>query len=541
MTGKERVINAIRREAVDRVPWVPFVGCHGGALIGQTATDYLKSVDYLVQGVEKAIELYQPDGIPVAFDLQIEAEVLGCDLNWADENPPAVCSHPLAQGMSLDQISVPGPEDGRIPVVMEATRRLRQAHPEVALYGLITGPFTLGLHLLGTDIFMKMFDDPQGVKDLMAFGRKVCCAMVDAYVDAGCDVIAVVDPMTSQIGPDQFTEFVTPDVTAVFEHVRERGALSSFFVCGHAQQNIVAMCECHCDNVSIDENIPLQYVRDECLQRDISFGGNMPLTSVLLLGKEIDVQKSAITCMDIGGERGFLLAPGCDVPYATPVANLQAVTAVVCDPYQRQVAQSMALEQVDDVRLDLNEYGQTDKVVVDIITLDSEACAPCQYMVDAVRKVAPEFDGIVQWREHKIKYRESLVFMASLMVHNVPTICIDGEIVFVSRIPPKDDLIAAIQKRINEKLRLRIQRRQATITLLEGDNDETRQVSENLQQAIQELGSQVTVETVQDADTIRSYGVSPNQTPAVVITHHQLKSVKRVPEVAVIKEWLKTL
>ena len=28
-------------------------------------------------------------------------------------------------------------------------------------------------------------------------------------------------------------------------------------------------------------------------------------------------------------------------------------------------------------------------------------------MVDAVKKVAPEFEGIVQWREHKIKYRES--------------------------------------------------------------------------------------------------------------------------------------
>ena len=137
MTGKERVLSAIRREAVDRIPWVPFVGCHGGALIGQTATNYLKSADLLVQGVGKAIELYQPDGIPVVFDLQIEAEVLGCQLNWADETPPAVCSHPLAQGMSLDQMTVPGSGDGRIPAVLEATQRLRRAHPEVALYGLI--------------------------------------------------------------------------------------------------------------------------------------------------------------------------------------------------------------------------------------------------------------------------------------------------------------------------------------------------------------------------------------------------------------------
>lgn len=541
MTGKERVKNAILREDVDQIPWVPFVGCHGGALLKQSATDYLKSADLLVQGVEKAITYYKPDGIPVAFDLQIEAEVLGCELSWADETPPAVSSHPLANGTRLVDLPVPEPDAGRIPVVMEATRHLRHAHPDVALYGLITGPFTLGLHLLGTDIFMQMFDNPQAVKDLMAFGRQVCNAMVDYYLDAGCDVIAVVDPMTSQIGPDQFAEFVTPDVTAVFEHIRERGGLSSFFVCGHAQQNIVTMCECKCDNVSIDENIPLQYVRDECLKRDISFGGNLQLTSVLLLGKEIDAQKNAIACMEIGGERGFLLAPGCDVPYATPVANLKAVSEVVHDTYKREVAQNLTVDQASDDRLDLNEYGQTDKVVVDIITLDSEACAPCQYMVDAVRKVTPEFDGIVEWREHKIKYRESLVFMTSLMVHNVPTICIDGQIVFVSRIPPKDELIAAIQKRINEKLRLRIQQKQATLVLLEGGNGESSQALENVNQAVKELGAHVNVERVQDPDTIRSYGVSPNQVPAIVITNHQLKSVKRVPEVAVVKEWLKPL
>ena len=38
------------------------------------------------------------------------------------------------------------------------------------------------------------------------------------------------------------------------------------------------------------------------------------------------------------------------------------------------------------------DYGKADKVIVDIITLDSESCAPCQYMVEAVKNVAPEFE-----------------------------------------------------------------------------------------------------------------------------------------------------
>ncbi len=539
LTGKERLTRAFRCEAVDRAPWVPFVGCHGGALLGLTATEYLKSEQRLVEGVEAAIARYQPDGIPVAFDLQIEAEVLGCELNWSDETPPSVQDHPLSNGRQIEELQVPTPQCGRVEIVLAAARELCRRHPEVAFYGLVTGPFTLALHLLGTDIFMKMFDAPDYVSRVMAFCRDVCNAMSAYYLDAGCPIVAMVDPMTSQIGPEQFREFVSPFASSVFDHIRERGGLSSFFVCGHAQQNVEVMCDCRPDNISVDENIPLQYVRDVCLPRGISFGGNLQLTSVLLLGKPLDAQRNAIACLEIGGERGFVLAPGCDLPYATPPENLEAVTQVVLDPYQREVVKATVGQQADEVELDMREYGQADKVIVDIITLDSEACAPCQYMVDAVKKVAPEFEGIVIWREHKIKYRESLVFMTSLMVRNVPTICIDGEIRFVSRIPPRDQLIAAIQDRINEKFRMKIARRKASLYVLGDGGPECQELLQQCQRAVAELGVEAHVNVVTDAATIASYGVASVQTPAVVIARYVLKSTRRIPDVAIIKEWLK--
>ena len=80
---------------MNRIPWVPFVGSHAGALLNLTATEYLSSSKTIVEGVNKAIQLYNPDGIPVIFDLQIEAEALGCKIAWANDNPPAVVSHPL--------------------------------------------------------------------------------------------------------------------------------------------------------------------------------------------------------------------------------------------------------------------------------------------------------------------------------------------------------------------------------------------------------------------------------------------------------------
>jgi len=537
MTGKERIQRTFKLEPTDSTPWVPFVGVHGASLIGVNATEYLHSADHIVDGITKAIEMYQPDGIPVLFDLQLEAELLGCKLNWADENPPAVISHPLSEHKTIEYLYVPEKQDGRMPVVLEATRRLRAKFPDIALYGLIAGPFTLALHLLGTDIFMKLFEEPEYVTKLFSFCGKVAKRMADYYIEAGCDVIAVVDPMTSQIDPVTFETFVSPPMTEIFRHIRDKGILSSFFVCGHAQQNIEVMCGCKPDNISIDENIPLDYVKEIALRHKISFGGNLQLTVVLLMGTPEDAAFNALDCIELGGDRGFILAPGCDLPMATPPENLIAVTKLAKDPYEQQIVKAMTRKSDSLKLLNMKDYGQSDKVIVDIITLDSESCAPCQYMVEAVKKIAPHFEGIVEWREHAIKQMAGVTFMASLMVKNIPTICIDGKISFVSQIPPKNELIAAIQKRINEKIKLKIQAKKGEFIIFCKDEDEIKIMKSRMNTAFLQTGKTVDTQYFTGYEKLSEYSIG--QTPTVILKKYSIKSQGKVPSVDVISEWLK--
>lgn len=539
MNGLSLIQKAIRLEPVERVPWVPFVGVHGGSLIGIDAENYLKSSKNMIAGLTKAIELYKPDGIPVTFDLQLEAEILGCKLKWAKENPPAVVSHPLAEGVLPGDLKVPKATDGRIPIVLETTRNLRAGNQEIALYGLITGPFTLALHLMGTEIFMKLFEDPEYVMEVMEFCTSVAVSYSEMLMDAGCDVIAVVDPMTSQIDPASFETFVAPYVSRIFDFVRGKDKLSSFFVCGHAQQNIEAMCNCHPDNVSIDENIPLEFVKEIALSKKISFGGNLKLTVVLLMGDAEDTQRDALACLDLGGNQGFILAPGCDLPMKTPVENLQAVSELVFSQYLQDVARNLDKKKSNLDILNMKDYGQSDKVIVDIVTLDSESCAPCQYMVEAVKRVAPHFEGVVEWREHPIKKIEAVSFMSSLMVKNIPTICIDGKIVFVSQIPPQNQLIEAIQKRINEKLKLKIRSKRSEILVLGETEKECQEINGRVKRAIAELGKSITVTVINDKEQMDSFGVRKG--PAVVIVNYKLKSEVTIPSLDVIKEWIKEI
>ncbi|MEE4286495.1 MAG: uroporphyrinogen decarboxylase family protein [Mariniphaga sp.] len=539
MNGLELIKKAFSLEPVERVPWVPFVGVHGGFLTGVDAATYLKSADEIVKGISRAVEQYNPDGIPVVFDLQVEAEVLDCELRWSETGPPAVVSHPLSEGKKLSDLKIPGSDDGRIAVCLDATRQLRRNYPELALYGLITGPFTLALHLLGTDIFMKLFEAPEEVNEVMEFCTQVGQKMAEYYMDAGCDVIALVDPMTSQIDPDTFETFVTPFVSRIFEFISQKGKLSSFFVCGHAQQNIEAMCNCRPDNVSIDENIPLDFVKEIALGKEISFGGNLKLTVILLMGTPDDCREHALECLDLGGKTGFILAPGCDLPRETPPENLTAVTELVHDPYQQDVVRTLEKKESSLEVFNMKDYGQADKVIVDIITLDSESCAPCQYMVEAVKRVAPHFEGVVEWREHAIKKMEAVSFMSSLMVKNIPTICIDGKIAFVSKIPPERELIAAVQKRINEKLKLKIKSKRSELILIGNEAGQCDELKDRVDRALTELGKEAEVKILTGREKLAAYGAT--QSPALVSVSYKLKSEGSLPSIEVIKEWLKEL
>jgi len=446
MPNKELLLKALVGEATERTPWVPFVGVHGGALVGVDATEYLKSADHIVDALKIAAERYKPDGLPVVFDLQLEAEILGCELSWAKETPPSVASHPLGEDYDIAGLPEFDMTKGRIPLVLDAIRRAKaELGDDIALYGLLTGPLTLALHLRGDDVLLDMFDEEDEVPELYDYCADIANKMVDAYIEAGIDVIGVVDPMISQIGPGHFADFVAPPLDKIFDHVRAKGALSSMFVCGNATRNLEAMCATTCDNISVDENVDMVTLAKVARAAGKSFGGNMQLTVVLLLGDENDAKRDAVRCIDEAGQGGgFILAPGCDLPYAVKPENLEAVAALIDDPYQIDIARNLPAKDTSDTFDDIiiPNYAEEDAVIVDVVTLDSLGCPPCAYMLKAAQEAAKAYGKAIEVHEHKITGRDGLGYMTKLGATAIPSICVDGKEVYASIIPDRKDLVA---------------------------------------------------------------------------------------------------
>ena len=294
MSGKALLFSALKHEHIDAIPWVPFAGVHAGKLLGYSANEVLTDGDKLFEALLAVNRTYGPDGQPVVFDLQVEAEILGCDLLWAEKAPPTVASHPLATDMVVPGY-LPEATDGRLPMILDVMRRMKAEVGETtALYGLITGVFTLASHLRGTEIFMDMFDQPEFLRDLIAYSVTVAKRMVEMYIGAGMDVIAIVDPLVSQISPRHFRKLLLEAYTETFDFIREKGAFSAFFVCGDATKNIDVMCQTGPDSISIDENIDLASAKEVTDRYNITIGGNIPLTTHMLLGSQPDNMKFVV-------------------------------------------------------------------------------------------------------------------------------------------------------------------------------------------------------------------------------------------------------
>lgn len=81
--------------------------------------------------------------------------------------------------------------------------------------------------------------------------------------------------------------------------------------------------------------------------------------------------------MEYAGIDGYLLAPGCDLSYAPPPENLEAVAREVRDPSQEEeVKAKTVVTGVESKSVDLEVDSRADQVVIDVFTVDFEACAP---------------------------------------------------------------------------------------------------------------------------------------------------------------------
>ena len=98
-----------------------------------------------------------------------------------------------------------------------------------------------------------------------------------------------------------------------------------------------------------------------------------------------------------------------------------------------------------------------DKIRIDVLTLDSVQCAACGYMMESIAALPDDIQDMIEYSEWSIKNKEGIGKFLEMKGKVLPTIAIQGDLVFESIIPQYEELIDEMAKRApNDEMKNKI-------------------------------------------------------------------------------------
>jgi MtaA/CmuA family methyltransferase len=326
---RERVLATLRGERVHPITVFSGMGnltIHGLEGHGWRFPEIHLDSHKMASAAASTYELFGLESVVVPFDMGVEAEALGCGINYyqdaSDILYPTV-SEKVADKVDEWDLQLPDDplEKGRIPIVLEAIGELkRTAGEEVAVGAWVLGPYTLAGQLFELDdLFKKSFKKPDAVHKALDVLEDFLVDLAALYRQAGADYMTVREMGGGGdiLSPRMFGSLIQPHLRKVF------GALDSpkiLHICGDTNLIIEQMADCGADAVSVDQKNNLRETRRK-VGDDLILFGNLDPYNVLVAGTPQDIESAVKDIIDSGVNAVW---PGCDIWPDVPKENMKA-------------------------------------------------------------------------------------------------------------------------------------------------------------------------------------------------------------------------
>ncbi|WP_456474938.1 MtaA/CmuA family methyltransferase [Candidatus Pyrohabitans sp.] len=332
MSPKDRVMDTLEKREVDRLPVFSGMGNVTLAGMQKYGIDFASSHTDARMMATLACSTYELFGFECAvvpFDLCVEAEALGCEVNYyaGKQNIlyPTIKTKVLRVG---EELSIPENllERGRIPLVEEAISLCREKlKGEVAVGSYVLGPFTLAGQLIDlNDLLKSSFKKPEQVKALLGQLVEPLAEIANAYHEAGADYITVreMGAPSDVISPRMFKALVQPYLRETVARIK---APTILHMCGDTNMLVEMLHECGASAISVEQKNDVAATREK-LGEEAVILGNIDAYGVLVKGTPEEVESAVEAAIDAGVDG---VMPGCDIWPEVPEENMYALIKAV--------------------------------------------------------------------------------------------------------------------------------------------------------------------------------------------------------------------
>lgn len=324
ISGKERIRACLKRTYADRIPVGIILGPFRAKILGCPLRAYWLDGKKLAEGTLASYHLFHHDSVEVSWDIVMEAETLGAELDFPPEGVPQVKKYILAQKSALDSLALPSPEkSGRFPLYIEACQILARELKDVALSGTVTGPWTIAAALRGTQqLIYDTLDDPQFVNELLNFTTQVVKILGTKILDTSLSLtMGEAASSCSLISPHLYRQFIKPRHREIVAFFRGKKAGLAMHICGFIDPIMEDILDLGLTALSLDSPSSLQKMV-AISQKKIVLVGNVA-TSLFVHGSKEEMERAVKSCLEIAAPGGaYIISSGCELPYNTSIEQV---------------------------------------------------------------------------------------------------------------------------------------------------------------------------------------------------------------------------
>ena len=324
MTPKERLYARLQRKPVDKVPNMNIFMGLAAKVAGCSYREFVQDYRILVNGNLICAERYGIDAVSCISDPMREASAFGAVVafpeNGAPFSPTPLLTDPdnLSALQRLDPLDSPRTAD-RICAVELLRQKVGDQYPVI---GWVEGVLAELADLRGVnDLMVDLADDAEYLAEAMEIIFEFQCSFAKAQVDAGADFIGVGNAVASLVGPALYKEYAMVYDKRTTDYIHGLGARVKLHICGNIQPILEILKQVAPDILDIDWMVDFQTAVNTFAGHFTAVNGNVDPVAVLLQGNAETVQREVNRCIAVGGTN-TLIAAGCEVPAATPEANL---------------------------------------------------------------------------------------------------------------------------------------------------------------------------------------------------------------------------
>jgi uroporphyrinogen decarboxylase len=304
--------------------------------MGVTIPELVKSADLQAEGIAFVAKHTDAAAAVSYMDLSVEAEAFGSEIQFYDDEVPAVIGCIIEEMEDAEALEVPEVGAGRTGLCVEAIRKACEMITDRPVFAGAIGPFSLAGRLLDvSEAMYYCYDEPEMVAATLEKVTEFLIKYCNAFKEAGANGVVIAEPLAGLLDAELAGEFSAPYMKKIVEAVQTDEFIVIYHNCGSSTVATIDTiinngCKVFHFGNAIDMRDIVPLIPSDCLVM-----GNIDPSSQFRNGTPESIYKATTELMsDLCPKYpNFVISSGCDIPALSPWENINSFFKAVEDYY----------------------------------------------------------------------------------------------------------------------------------------------------------------------------------------------------------------